>query len=296
MAPQHLEKIESRRGNGSISGASDPQYLVHGRAADRARLRLMGRDNDKVVLGRATREAVGKTSRLEMAPQHLEKIESRRGNGSMSGASDPQYLVRGRAAARSRLRLTSRENDKVAKLGIFWRNQLGLHKKNERNVGNPAHRAPVASRQRRTRPQNKKYLCAIAPATSCRSRHACSRPRPAASAPSASTPACPRPPPPTRRSATSRSAPSPTPRTLGGSRSAGGWGSKRWGRRSRGYGEAHLWISTRQGLSSSGEPGCDFAFMHVSHVNMLSAYPGPVPNCSNPFFTSPPTRLIRKST
>ena len=39
MAPQRFEKIESAPGNGMASEASDPQHLVHGRAADRA-LRL----------------------------------------------------------------------------------------------------------------------------------------------------------------------------------------------------------------------------------------------------------------
>jgi hypothetical protein len=54
-----------------------------------------------------------------MAPQRLEKIESALGNGSMSGTSDPQDMVHWGAAYRARLRLTSRENDKVANLGIF---------------------------------------------------------------------------------------------------------------------------------------------------------------------------------
>ena len=39
MAPQRLEKIESAPGNGMGSEASNPQDVVHGRAADRARLR-----------------------------------------------------------------------------------------------------------------------------------------------------------------------------------------------------------------------------------------------------------------
>jgi hypothetical protein len=38
MAPQRLEKIESGPGNGMDSEASNPQDMVHGRAADRARL------------------------------------------------------------------------------------------------------------------------------------------------------------------------------------------------------------------------------------------------------------------
>ena len=48
MAPQRLEKIESAPGNGMGSEASNPQDLVHGRATDRARLRLTNRKNDKV--------------------------------------------------------------------------------------------------------------------------------------------------------------------------------------------------------------------------------------------------------
>ena len=42
MAPQQLEKIESAPGNGMVSGALNPQHVVHGRA-DRARLRLASR-------------------------------------------------------------------------------------------------------------------------------------------------------------------------------------------------------------------------------------------------------------
>ena len=49
MAPQQLEKIESGPGNGMGSEASNPQDLVHGRATDRARLRLTNRKNDKVT-------------------------------------------------------------------------------------------------------------------------------------------------------------------------------------------------------------------------------------------------------
>ena len=46
--------------------------------------------------------------RPEMAPQRIEKIESGPGNGMVSEASNPQHLVRGRAADRAPLRLTSR--------------------------------------------------------------------------------------------------------------------------------------------------------------------------------------------
>jgi hypothetical protein len=119
---QRLEKIESRRGDCSMSGASDPQDMVHGRAADRARLRLMGRRMPKLF---GTRGA----GRPGNGAQCLEKIESRRGNCSMSEASNPQDMVHGRAAGRARLRLTSRENGNVAKLGIFWSTYLKQHKK-----------------------------------------------------------------------------------------------------------------------------------------------------------------------
>ena len=50
MAPQRLEKIESRPGNGMGSEASNPQDVVHGRAADRARLRLTSRKNDEAAV------------------------------------------------------------------------------------------------------------------------------------------------------------------------------------------------------------------------------------------------------
>src|SRR5271170_8357886 len=39
MAPQRFEKIESAPGNGMVSKALEPQDVVRGRAADRARLR-----------------------------------------------------------------------------------------------------------------------------------------------------------------------------------------------------------------------------------------------------------------
>src|SRR5271170_1976090 len=49
MAPQRLEKIESAPGIGMVSEASNPQHLVHGRAADRARLRLTSPNNRTVA-------------------------------------------------------------------------------------------------------------------------------------------------------------------------------------------------------------------------------------------------------
>jgi hypothetical protein len=49
MAPQRLEKIVSAPGNGMVAEDSNPQDLVHGRAAGRARFRLTSRKNDKVA-------------------------------------------------------------------------------------------------------------------------------------------------------------------------------------------------------------------------------------------------------
>jgi hypothetical protein len=68
------------------------------------------------VAGIASEWLTAKRSRPEMAPQRLEKIESGPGNGSGSEDSNPQDVVRGRAADRARLRPTSRENDKHAPL------------------------------------------------------------------------------------------------------------------------------------------------------------------------------------
>ena len=50
MAPQRLEKIESAPGNGMGSEASNLQDVVHGCAADLARLRLTSRGNDEVAM------------------------------------------------------------------------------------------------------------------------------------------------------------------------------------------------------------------------------------------------------
>ena len=54
---------------------------------------------------------------MEMAPQHIEKIESAVENGSISEASKPQYVVDGRAAHRA-LRLT--------KSGAAWEMQTKI--------------------------------------------------------------------------------------------------------------------------------------------------------------------------
>ena len=43
-----LKRLNPGAGNGMGLETSDPQYLVHGRAADRARLRLTSRKNDEL--------------------------------------------------------------------------------------------------------------------------------------------------------------------------------------------------------------------------------------------------------
>jgi hypothetical protein len=74
------------------------------------------RNSQAAVAGIVAREADGKRSRPEMAPQRLEKIESAPGNGMGSEASNLQDLVRGRAADRARLRPTSRDSYDVSTL------------------------------------------------------------------------------------------------------------------------------------------------------------------------------------
>jgi hypothetical protein len=59
MPPQRLEKIESAPGIGMVSEASNPQDLVHGRAADRARLGLTSRQNEKVAKLRNFLKSIG---------------------------------------------------------------------------------------------------------------------------------------------------------------------------------------------------------------------------------------------
>jgi hypothetical protein len=58
------------------------------------------------VAGFAARDADGKRSRPEMAPQRLEKIESAPGNGMGSEASNLQDVVHGCAADHQRLRIS----------------------------------------------------------------------------------------------------------------------------------------------------------------------------------------------
>src|SRR5271163_4086502 len=95
MAPQGLEKIESAPGNGMVSEASNPQDVVHGRAADHARLRLTSRKNDKAAIQEGkfsasqpleiaqNRERISKTS--------LPRISPPRSYGEGSGWGSPWF-------------------------------------------------------------------------------------------------------------------------------------------------------------------------------------------------------------
>jgi hypothetical protein len=72
MAPQRLEKIESAPGNGMVSEALNPQHVVQGRAADRARLRLMSRESDEAKFSAS--------QALEIAQAAKESRSRRRGS------------------------------------------------------------------------------------------------------------------------------------------------------------------------------------------------------------------------
>jgi hypothetical protein len=84
MAPQRLEKIESAPGNGMVSEALNPQDVVHGRAADRARLRLASRQNDeaKFSVSQPLEIAKSREGISESAP----RISPPRSYGEGSGA------------------------------------------------------------------------------------------------------------------------------------------------------------------------------------------------------------------
>src|SRR5271163_3179851 len=88
-APNTQEEGATRGWRGSRAGG-DPEPIVD----------LLNRGDS--VAGIAAREADGKRSRPEMAPQRLEKIESAPGNGMASEASNPQGMVHRRAANRAR--------------------------------------------------------------------------------------------------------------------------------------------------------------------------------------------------
>ena len=85
-APNTQEEGATRGWRGSRAGG-DPEPIVD----------LLNRGDS--VAGIAAREADGKRSRPEMAPQRLEKIESAPGNGMASEASNPQDLVQDPADA-----------------------------------------------------------------------------------------------------------------------------------------------------------------------------------------------------
>src|SRR5271163_1386127 len=81
-----------------LSAMTDSVDCARSTTAERgARTALGHRD-------RGARGPTAKRSRLEMAPQRLEKIESAPGNGSVSEAPRPQDMVHGRAVDRARLR------------------------------------------------------------------------------------------------------------------------------------------------------------------------------------------------
>ena len=90
MAPQRLEKIKSAPGNGMVSEALNPQDMVHGRAADRARLRLAAsRENDERKFSVSqpleiaqSREGISKSAPRTSPPRSY-------GEGSGWGSSDP---------------------------------------------------------------------------------------------------------------------------------------------------------------------------------------------------------------
>jgi hypothetical protein len=71
MAPQRLEKIESAPGNGMGSEALNPQDVVHGRAADGARLRLASRENDEraPLQRKAPKALISLDAELKSAPR-----------------------------------------------------------------------------------------------------------------------------------------------------------------------------------------------------------------------------------
>src|ERR1700722_5363980 len=71
MAPQRLEKIESAPGNGMVSEVLNPQDVVHGRAAVRARLRLASRENDEAKFSVSQHREIAQSREeiLESAPR-----------------------------------------------------------------------------------------------------------------------------------------------------------------------------------------------------------------------------------
>jgi len=89
MAPQRIEKIESRPGNGMASEAPDPQHMVQRRG--RAASALASADQ-------TPRAVEAPPASPDMAPQKLEEIESTPGNGMTPEGSRPW---RRRAANRS---------------------------------------------------------------------------------------------------------------------------------------------------------------------------------------------------
>ena len=126
MASQRFEKIESGRGNGMGPETSDPPYLVHGHAADRARLRLTSRKDDEVAkLQKKASEALKSlNAELKSAPVAASNGGARLvrgGSAARRGAADrrPSALS---GAGKKKGRATGREIFLVigAKVGAVW--------------------------------------------------------------------------------------------------------------------------------------------------------------------------------
>ena len=68
MAPQHFEMIESAPGNGSVSEASSPQDMVHGRAVT---VRDSGKNDKAAELQKKAPNALkSPDAELKSAPSH----------------------------------------------------------------------------------------------------------------------------------------------------------------------------------------------------------------------------------
>ena len=93
MAPQRLEKIESAPGNGMVSEALNPQDVVHGRAADRAQLRLTSRENDeaKFSVSQPLEIAQSREGISELALRSPRPVLTRRGRRWLFGPVDEAW-------------------------------------------------------------------------------------------------------------------------------------------------------------------------------------------------------------
>jgi hypothetical protein len=102
MAPQRLEKIESAPGNGMVSEALNPQDVVHGRAADRVRLRLASRESDeaKFSVSQPREIAQSREEILESAPRISPPRSCGEGSGMGLFAPVDEALEVSRSGAR----------------------------------------------------------------------------------------------------------------------------------------------------------------------------------------------------